>query len=110
MSTKHTPLGQRLIKSATEALEIARGEADPKTYRVREPREIDVRELRKRLGMTQTAFADRFGFAVSAVRDWEYGRRRPDRSARVLLMVIDHNPEAVETALEAHMAGDRISA
>lgn len=104
-----TKLGKELIQSANEALEIAKGEADPKTYRVREPREIDVRALRQRLGMSQVAFAGRFGFAVSAVRDWEYGRRRPDRSARVLLMVIEHNPEAVDTALDAH-TGTRISA
>lgn len=94
--------GEELVQSAKEALAIAKGEADPSTYRVREPKEIDVRELRQRLGMTQTAFADRFGFAVSAVRDWEYGRRRPDRSARVLLMVIEQNPEAVDTALDAY--------
>jgi len=34
------------------------------------------------------------------VRDWEARRRRPDRSARVLLAVIDYKPDVVEEALE----------
>jgi putative transcriptional regulator len=97
-----TKFGKELIQSAKEAVEIAKGEADSKTYRVHVPGEIDVRAIRQRLDMTQVAFAGRFGFAVSAVRDWEYGRRTPDRAARVLLMVIDHNFAAVDRALEAH--------
>jgi putative transcriptional regulator len=35
------------------------------------------------------------------VRDWEQGRRNPDRAARTLLLVIDRNPKAVERALSA---------
>jgi hypothetical protein len=34
------------------------------------------------------------------VRDWEQGRRQPEQAARVLLLVIDHNPKAVFAALE----------
>ena len=36
---------------------------------------------------------------VRAVQDWEQGRRVPDRAARVLLTVIDRDPEAVVRAL-----------
>jgi putative transcriptional regulator len=35
------------------------------------------------------------------VRDWEQKRRRPEASARVLLKVIEHRPEAVDAALSA---------
>lgn len=35
-----------------------------------------------------------------AVRDWEQKRRFPDRTARVLLAVIDRHPEAVLDALD----------
>jgi putative transcriptional regulator len=55
--------------------------------------------IRKRLNLTQEAFAARFGFSAGAVRDWEQGRRRPEASARILLTVIDKEPEAVERAL-----------
>jgi putative transcriptional regulator len=33
------------------------------------------------------------------VRDWEQGRRRPERSARILLKIVEKDPEAVTRAL-----------
>jgi putative transcriptional regulator len=64
-------------------------------------RPVDVASLRKRLGMSQAAFARTFGLSVGAVRDWEQGRCAPDRPAQTLLRVIDRNPKAVEQALAA---------
>ena len=37
---------------------------------------------------------------VYAVKEWEMGRRKPERATRVLLTVIDREPEAVKRALE----------
>ncbi len=59
---------------------------------------IDVAAIRKKLGLSQAQFADRYGLDKASVQQWEQGRRRPERSARVLLRVIEQNPEAVETA------------
>jgi putative transcriptional regulator len=61
----------------------------------------DAKVIRKATGLSQSAFAWRYGFDVSALRDWEQGRRTPDRSARVLLAVIKYEPEAVQRALAA---------
>ncbi len=61
--------------------------------------DIDVRSVRRGRGLTQQAFADKFGFTVGAVRDWEQGRKRPDRAARILLAVILSAPEAVANAV-----------
>jgi len=91
--------GRDLIEGAREALAIAKGEAEP--ARVVSPERIDVAALRKRLGLSQQAFATRFGLNLTMVRDWEQKRRNPDRAARTLLMVIDSNPRAVERALSA---------
>jgi putative transcriptional regulator len=55
--------------------------------------------LRKRLKLSRQQFANRFGLDVRALQDWEQGRRVPDRSARVLLTVIDREPDAVIRAL-----------
>ena len=55
--------------------------------------------LRKRLKLSRQKFADRFGLDVRAVQEWEQGRRVPDRAARVLLTVIDRDPESVVRAL-----------
>lgn len=94
-----TTLGSRLIQSAREAVAIARGEADPETYRVFVPTEIDVAAIRKGLGLTQAAFAARYGFPVGTLRDLEQGRARPDASTRAYLTVISREPEAVQRAL-----------
>jgi putative transcriptional regulator len=63
------------------------------------PREVDVKAIRNRLGMTQAKFSDTFGFSLDAIKHWEGGRRTPEAPARTLLTVIDKNPAAVLTAL-----------
>ena len=62
--------------------------------------DIDVRALRRRLRMTQAAFAARFAVELRTVQNREQGQRRPEGPARVLLQVIDREPEAVMRALE----------
>lgn len=59
----------------------------------------DVRALRTRLGLSQEAFARRFGFSVDAVRQYESRRRTPTGPARTLLRVIAREPDAVTRAL-----------
>ncbi len=94
-------LGKRLIIAAKEARSIARGDADPKSYRVHVPAEIDLKTLRRELGLSQEAFAARFGFTPARIRDWEQGRSRPDSAARAYLLVIKRERRAVERALKA---------
>jgi putative transcriptional regulator len=60
---------------------------------------VDVRSLRRTLGLSQSEFAARFGFAPATVRNWEQGRTQRDGPARILLAVIAYHPEAVEDAL-----------
>ena len=87
-------------KGLEEAVAYSKGEQIAvKTSNIQVPNDIDVRKIRGKIGLTQRAFAQHFGFALSAVRDWEQGRRRPDRSARILLKVIEREPDAVERAL-----------
>lgn len=92
-----TTLGNELVESAQEALAIAAGDIAP----AREIRieTIDVAAIRKRLKLSQHQFAKRFALSASTVKDWEQGRRRPDRIARNFLRLIDHDPEAVERVL-----------
>jgi putative transcriptional regulator len=95
-------LGKRLIQAAREGRAIARGEADPKAYRVHVPAEIDVRKIRQRLKLSQAEFAAKFGIPAATLRDWEQNRRKPEGPARVLLKVIKEEPDAVSRAL-AHV-------
>jgi putative transcriptional regulator len=59
-----------------------------------------VRALRKKLNLTQEEFAVRFHLPLGTVRDWEQGAHRPDQAARVLLTVIEKDPDGVARALE----------
>jgi putative transcriptional regulator len=59
----------------------------------------NVARIRAKLGLTQEAFAERFGLPLGTVRDWEQGAHRPDRAAQVLLRTIENEPEAVVRAL-----------
>lgn len=96
---RHSALGRRVIAGLREALAHARGETRLLEYAVSVPKTVNVAGLRKALGLSQRAFAQRFGLDVTAIHAWEQGRRRPDRAARVLLAVIAKEPEAVRRAL-----------
>ena len=90
--------GERLLKSARRTRAFVRGE-ETEGFIVHVPEEVDVRAIRVALKLTRDEFAARFGFAKSAVKDWEQGRRQPECSARILLKVIENEPKAVERAL-----------
>jgi putative transcriptional regulator len=85
--------GKELLKSMDEAIAIARGEADPSTYVVHVPAEVDVRAIRHKTGLSQNAFARKFGISASNLKNWEQGIRTPEGPARVLLTIIDREPE-----------------
>ena len=99
MTTKRTPLGNEVEEALGEVLAHIRGEIDLPCRIVDDPTAERIRALRKRLKLSRQKFADRFGLDARALQDWEQGRRVPDRSARVLLTVIDREPEAVVRAL-----------
>jgi putative transcriptional regulator len=61
--------------------------------------EVDVREVRKKMELSQAQFATKFGFPPATLRNWEQGRSRPDAPTRVLLAVLAKHPEAVEDVL-----------
>jgi putative transcriptional regulator len=89
----------KIMQGIKEAGAYLDGTADKRRYRVHVPVEVNVKSIRLRLGLSQEAFAGTYGFALSAVRDWEQGRRRPERSARILLKIVEREPEAVTRAL-----------
>ena len=60
-----------------------------------------VRHIRKMVGLSQAAFAERYRIPIQTLRHWESGRRRPDRAALAYLDVIAAMPEEVAQALAA---------
>lgn len=92
--------GRKIIKGLEQAVAHARGEntkARERTIHVEDS--VDVRNIRKKLSLTQQEFSLQFGFSLAAVRHWEQGSRVPEMSARVLLTLIDKDPDYVRRAL-----------
>jgi len=83
----------KIAEGLHEAVAIAQGRSEP--ARVHVPNAVDVKALRDTLGLSQEAFAARFGFTVSQIRDWEQGRSRPVGALRAYLTVIAQDPENV---------------
>ena len=92
--------GERIIASIKEAIDWAEGKDIPVRVTTVQVPAIDIRAGRLGLGLSQAAFAAKFGFQPATLRNWEQGRTRPDGPARVLLAVIARHPEAVEDALQ----------
>jgi putative transcriptional regulator len=90
-----------LATGLSEAISIARNEADSKAFRAHVPEKVDVRALRKGMKMTQEEFAAAFGFSAARVKDWEQERSSPDGAVRAYLKVIERKPEEVLAALKA---------
>lgn len=92
----------RAIADDPDAAPELTGELRERAFRRVDPRsgEIDVVAIRARTGLSQRAFAERFGLDARAVQDWEQGRRKPTRSVVSYLRVIDKAPDVVAAVLE----------
>lgn len=86
------------IDATTEA-EIAGQIAEDEAEAMRDAAAY-ARRVRRRVGLSQVAFANRIGVPVDTVRNWEQGKRAPQGPARALLRVIDRAPEAALRALD----------
>jgi putative transcriptional regulator len=60
-----------------------------------------VKRLRWELGLTQEAFAERYGIPLGTLRDWEQGRAEPDATARTYLKVTKADPKKIAKIYEA---------
>ena len=70
---------------------------------------MDVKAIRKDMGLSQGEFARQFGFSPGSVKNWEQGYRKPVGSARVLLTIIEREPKAVRRALQSDPRSSRKS-
>jgi putative transcriptional regulator len=98
MKQKTTRAGQQIVESLKQANAWARGANIP-GMRITIPAAYDVHKIRTRMKLSQREFAERYGFSIDSIQNWEQGRRIPDGPARTLLAVIAHEPKAVERAL-----------
>lgn len=89
---------EAIMQGMEEARRFFAGEDVP-GLRVHFPPGGDVAAIRKRTGLSQTAFARHIGVPTGTLRNWEQGRRCPDGPARVLLAMLDMDPGIVARTL-----------
>lgn len=87
MSEKRN-IGEELLEGI-QAIKEGKG----KRYTVEVP--SDVKAIRDRMALSQSAFAALLGVSARTVQDWEQGRRQPRGPARSLLRVADRHPDAL---------------
>lgn len=105
--------GKRLLGAAKEMRAIARGEAKPAHMLI--PPDVDVKAIRRAIGMSQDMFAAEFCFSINQIRDWEQNRKRPLDANRAYLLLIRSHPDQIRRALaevrkEMRIEAERLAA
>jgi len=96
--SKRTKLGLAIEEGLREALAWKRGEIELETRIIELMTPKRVKAIRKSVAKSPREFERRFGVPARTVEGWEQGKK-VDVAARVLLTVIEKEPEAVERAL-----------
>ena len=84
---KKRDIGDELLEGIRA---IKRGKG--KRYTVDVPK--DVRAIREKVGLSQSAFAALLGVSTRTLQEWEQGRRTPTGPAYALLRVAHRHPRA----------------
>ena len=90
---------EKIMAGLNDALAYADGDASRGAAQTVKVADVDITQLREKLGLSQDRFAALFGLSPRTVRNWEQGIRHPEGPARILLQVIDRESEAVMRAL-----------
>jgi putative transcriptional regulator len=100
ISKKDTAFGRDLIAAAREALAHKRGKIALPTRVIDPMTPAHVKAIRRKVAKSPKEFERRFGVPARTLEGWEQNKK-VDVAGRVLLMVIEKDPEAVERALSA---------
>jgi putative transcriptional regulator len=92
-------VGADVIRGLRNVLAHVRGHGGNIRQRVVRVPVVDVKVARKKLQMSQDQLARVLCVSPATVRSWERGYRLPAGAARVLLRVIEREPDAVLRAL-----------
>jgi len=96
----NSELFNELLGSIEEAGEIQRGEKiASREFNFVEP---DVKAIREQIGFSQSKFSGLIGVSVRTLQNWEQGHRHPTGPAKVLLKLVQSNPESVFKELHGH--------
>jgi putative transcriptional regulator len=95
---------KRIEKSLKDAILFAEGKDVKARVKIYEPLQVNVKRIRKNVGMSQTQFATAFGIGLDTLKRWERGDREPKGTALVLLNMLAREPKTVLKILSQRAA------
>jgi putative transcriptional regulator len=84
-------IGQEILDGIREIKAHKAGRIDLRTRELKEP--SSPQDIRRKLNLSQSAFARLMGVSLRTVQDWEQGRRQPSGPAKSLLRIAEQRPE-----------------
>ena len=82
-----------LVQSLKEAKAISAGHVAPN--RQFQVTALDVKVVRERIGLSQSAFAQLMRVSIKTLQNWEQHRRQPTGPAAALLAIVSTAPDVV---------------
>ena len=84
-------IGLEILEGIQEIKAYKAGKIDLRTRELKEP--SPPQDIRRRLNLSQSAFAGLMGVSLRTVQDWEQGRRQPSGPAKSLLRIAEQHPQ-----------------
>ncbi|MGB7875822.1 MAG: helix-turn-helix domain-containing protein [Anaerolineales bacterium] len=84
-------IGQEILDGIRDVKDYKAGKKNLRVHSLKEPSPPQV--IRKKLKLSQSAFAGLMGVSLRTVQDWEQGRRKPSGPAVALLRIAEQKPE-----------------
>lgn len=64
----------------------------------------EIREIRKKLNVSQAVFAKLLNVSLSSIRQWEQNLRKPSGSTMILLELLQREPNLLDYRLDLNVA------
>lgn len=84
-------IGQEILDGIRDVKEYKAGKKSLRVHSLKEPSPPQV--IRRKLKLSQSAFAGLMGVSLRTVQDWEQGRRKPSGPAIALLRIAEQKPD-----------------
>ena len=77
---RRSTVGERIIEGLEQAVAWTRGENDSVRVTLVQVPDVNVRNVRLKMGLSQAQFATKFGFQPATLKNWN--RAPPDQTVR----------------------------
>ncbi|NRA88065.1 MAG: helix-turn-helix domain-containing protein [Rhizobiales bacterium] len=93
-------IGDSILQGINEAIEYVNGDTSKSIVHTIINKQIDVKKIRDKLGLSQAKFSQTFAISLSTLQKWEAKTRNPDGAAKAYLLLIAEHPNMVKDTLE----------